>query len=147
MARPSILKAANPGQKLGVAVIGADGMGGYSTDEALRENLVAIADVDDNKIAQVMKSKVKDRPKPKIFNDYRKMLEECSRDIDVVLIATPDHNHAPAAIRAIDLGKHVFCQKPLAHNIQLWSFEGHLVLDGRGDCGAPQGRGAFLAAA
>ena len=45
------------------------------------------------------------------------MLDECAKDIDVVLIATPDHNHAPAAIRAINLGKHVFCQKPLAHNI------------------------------
>ena len=45
------------------------------------------------------------------------MLDECHKDIDVVLIATPDHHHAPAAIRAINCGKHVFCQKPLAHNI------------------------------
>ena len=58
-----------------------------------------------------------DQAAPKTFFDYRKMLEECKGDIDVVLIATPDHHHAPAAIRAIDLGKAVFCQKPLAHNI------------------------------
>ena len=45
------------------------------------------------------------------------MIEECQKDIDLVLIATPDHHHAPAAIRAIELGKAVFCQKPLAHNI------------------------------
>ena len=45
------------------------------------------------------------------------MLDECHKDLDVVLIATPDHHHAPAAIRAIHYGKHVFCQKPLAHNI------------------------------
>jgi predicted dehydrogenase len=45
------------------------------------------------------------------------MLDECHKDIDVVLIGTPDHHHAPAAIRAINYGKHVFCQKPLAHNI------------------------------
>jgi len=106
------------GKKLGVAVIGAGGMGGYSMDESLRENLVAIADVDDNTVAQVMKDKVKDLAKPKIFQDYRKMLEECQKDIDVVLIATPDHHHGPAAIRAMHLGKHVFCQKPLAHNIR-----------------------------
>ena len=54
---------------------------------------------------------------PHFFTDYRKMLEECQKDIDVVLIATPDHHHAPAAIRAIHLGKAVFSQKPLAHNI------------------------------
>ena len=45
------------------------------------------------------------------------MLEECHKDLDVVLIATPDHHHAPAAIRAIHLGKATFSQKPLAHDI------------------------------
>ena len=100
---PFLLAASNPGQKLGLAVIGAGGMGGYSMDCALNENLVAIADVDENTIANVMKDKVKDRAKPKIFHDYRKMLDECQRDIDVVLVATPDHHHAPAAIRAIRL--------------------------------------------
>ena len=118
LTRPTLLGSVLTGQKLGVAVIGAGGMGGYSMDESLRENLVAIADVDDNTIAQVMKEKVKDQAKPRIFNDYRKMLEQCQNDIDVVLIATPDHHHAPAAIRAMHLGKHVFCQKPLAHNIR-----------------------------
>jgi predicted dehydrogenase len=54
---------------------------------------------------------------PKVFHDYRKMLDECHKDLDAVLIATPDHNHAPAAIRAVNLGKATFCQKPLAHNI------------------------------
>ena len=114
---PLVLAAPAAGQKLGVAVIGAGGMGGYSMDMALRESLVAIVDVDDNTIAGIMKDKVKDRA-PKVFHDYRKMLDECHRDLDVVLVATPDHNHAPAAIRAIHLGKHTFCQKPLAHNIR-----------------------------
>ena len=114
---PIIRAAPDAAAKLGVAVIGAGGMGGYSVDMALREHLVALADVDDNIISSVMKDKVKDSAKPKIFRDYRKMLDECHSDIDVVLIATPDHHHAPAAIRAIDLGKHVFAQKPLAYNI------------------------------
>ncbi len=111
-------EAAN--SKLGVAVIAADGMGGYSFDSAMRERFVAVCDVDDNKLAGKLKQfgeKAKDRPAPKAFYDYRKMLDECHKDIDVVLIATPDHHHAPAAIRAIQLGKAVFCQKPLAHNI------------------------------
>jgi predicted dehydrogenase len=103
--------------KLRVAVVGAGGMGGYSVDCALQENLVALCDIDENTIASVMRDKVKDQAKPKIYYDYRKMLDESGKNIDVVLVATPDHNHAPAAIRAIDAGKHVFCQKPLAYDI------------------------------
>ena len=116
---PLVLAEGSPGAKLGVAVVGAGGMGGYSVDCALRERLVALVDVDENTLATVMKEKVKDlAPAPKIFYDYRKMLDECAKDIDVVLTATPDHNHAPAAIRAIHLGKAAFAQKPLAHNIR-----------------------------
>jgi predicted dehydrogenase len=116
---PLVLAEGSPGAKLGVAVVGAGGMGGYSVDCALRERLVALVDVDENTLATVMKEKVKDlAPAPKVFYDYRKMLDECAKDIDVVLTATPDHNHAPAAIRAIHLGKAAFAQKPLAHNIR-----------------------------
>src|SRR5208282_5523058 len=107
----------SPADKLRVAVIGVAGMGGYSLGCALSENLVAVVDVDEKNIANVMKNSVKETAEPKVFHDYRKMLDECHKDLDVVLIATPDHNHAPAAIRAIHYGKHVFCQKPLAHNI------------------------------
>lgn len=114
---PYIMAAPEPSKKLGVAVIGAAGMGGYSTDMAMRENFVAMVEVDDGRIAEIMNKKVKEGPKPKVYYDYRKMLDECHKDIDVVLIATPDHNHGPAAIRAINLGKHTFCQKPMAHNI------------------------------
>ncbi len=112
-----MLAQPSPVDKLRVAVIGAAGMGGYSVGCALSENLVALVDVDEKNIANVMKDSVKETAKPKIFHDYRKMLDACHKDLDVVLIATPDHNHAPAAIRAINYGKHVFCQKPLAHNI------------------------------
>ena len=114
---PFVLAQQSPADKLRVAVIGVAGMGGYSVASALREKLVAMADVDEKNIAKVMKDSVKETAKPKIYHDYRKMLDECRNDIDVVLIATPDHHHAPAAIRAIHDGKHVFCQKPLAHNI------------------------------
>ncbi|MGO8675744.1 MAG: Gfo/Idh/MocA family protein [Limisphaerales bacterium] len=117
---PSLLAAVSPNAKLGVAVVGAGGMGGYSFDSALNERLVAICDVDDKTMADRLKQfsqKFSDQPAPKAFYDYRKMLEECQNDIDVVLIATPDHNHAPAAIRSIHLGKATFSQKPLAHDI------------------------------
>jgi predicted dehydrogenase len=118
---PYVLGQPAPNAKLGVAVVGAGGMGGYSVGCALGERLVALVDVDDNTIANVMrdiKDKLKDKaPSPKVFCDYRKMLDECHKDLDAVLIGTPDHHHAPAAIRAIHLGKAAFAQKPLAHNI------------------------------
>jgi predicted dehydrogenase len=114
---PLVLAQQAQPDKLRVAVIGAAGMGGYSVGCALTEQLVALVDVDEKNITQVMRDSVKDSAKPKLFHDYRKMLDECHKDLDVVLIATPDHHHAPAAIRAINYGKHVFCQKPLAHNI------------------------------
>jgi len=112
---PYVLAA--QGDKLGVAVIGAEGMGSYSTDNALRERLVAFVEVDDGRAGKVQQKAKNCNPAPKVYYDYRKMLDECHKDIDVVLIATPDHNHAPAAIRAINLGKHCFNQKPMAHNI------------------------------
>ncbi len=117
---PSLLAAGSPNSKLGVAVIAVDGMGNYSFDCAMGERFVAACDVDDNRMAGKLKQftdRIKDRPAPRAYYDYRKMLEECQKDINVVLIATPDHHHAPAAIRAIHLGKAVFSQKPLAHNI------------------------------
>jgi len=119
---PYVLADKSPNAKLGVAVVGAGGMGGYSVGCSLGENPVAIVDVDDNTIAKVMANVTKRTkgkvPGPKIYHDYRKMLDECHKDLDVVLIATPDHHHAPAAIRAIHLGKAAFAQKPLAHNIR-----------------------------
>ena len=102
--------AAVTGRQVRVAVIGPVGMAGDAVGRALGENLVALVDVDEKNIATVMRESVKDVAKPKIFYDYRKMLDECHKDIDVVLISTPDHHHAPAAMRAIDYGKHVFCQ-------------------------------------
>ncbi len=115
---PYVLAQRSPNAKLGVAVVGAGGMGGYSVDCALRENFVAVVEIDDGRMAKIMQ-KIKGRNQdPKVFCDYRKMLDECHKDLDVVLVATPDHHHAPAAIRAIHLGKAAFAQKPLAHNIR-----------------------------
>lgn len=120
LSAPAILPAQSPNSTLGVAVVGAGGMGGYSVDNAVKERFVAMVDVDEGTIAQVtqrIKGPLKEQPLPKVYFDYRKMLDECHKDIDVVLVATPDHHHAPACIRAIHLGKAAFSQKPLAHDI------------------------------
>ena len=107
---PYVMAADAPTPKLGVAVVGAGGMGGYSVGCARRERLVALVDIDDRAVARVMKDiEAKDEgPKPKVYSDYRKMLDACHKDLDAVLVATPDHHHAPAAIRAIQLGKAAF---------------------------------------
>lgn len=103
--------------KLGIAVIGCGGMGSGNPGVAAGERLVALCDVDEGPIAKAVE-KLKDKAASvPVYYDYRKMIEEKQKEIDLVLIATPDHHHAPAAIRAMALGKHAFVQKPLAHDI------------------------------
>jgi predicted dehydrogenase len=111
---PNVLADRAPNDKLGIAVIGCGGQGGGNPGLAAGERLVALVDVDDKKLGEAVK-KVWwwSRGIPKTFSDYRKMFDECHKDIDAVLIATPDHHHAPAAIRAIQLGKSVFVEKPM----------------------------------
>ena len=114
---PAIFAAPAPNSKLGVAVIGCGGAGGGNPGAAAGERAVALVDVDDNTLGRA-RDAIKDRaPGLRTYCDYRKMFDECAKDLDVVLIATPDHHHAPAAIRAIKLGKAAFVQKPMAHNI------------------------------
>ncbi len=99
--------------KLNVAVVGAGGMGRYAVNTAATENLVALCDVDDVRAARAYK----DNPKARRFKDFRVMLDSMWKEIDAVAISTPDHTHFAAAMDAMERGKHVFVQKPLAHNI------------------------------
>jgi predicted dehydrogenase len=84
---------------------------------AAEENLVAIADVDDARLAAAATKVARLGGRPKPFFDYRRMFDAVHKDIDAVFIATPDHHHAPASMMAMQLGKHVFCEKPLCHDI------------------------------
>jgi len=114
---PAILAEPSPNSKLGVAVVGCGGAGGGNPGAAAGERAVALVDVDDNTLGKALQ-RIKGRaPGVRTYHDYRKMIDQCHKDLDVVLIATPDHHHAPAAIRAIKLGKAAFVQKPMAHNI------------------------------
>ena len=112
--RPATMPTAN--NKLNVAGIGCMGKGesdlaGISKSKDV--NIVALCDVDDRSLA---KAKQK-YPGAKTYNDFRKMLEE-QKDIDAVTVSTPDHMHAPAAMMAIKMGKHVYVQKPLTHTVE-----------------------------
>lgn len=103
--------------KLATAVIGCGGRGEASLAAALGERLVAVVDVDDSRVAAAARKAVESGARPRTFSDYRQMFDTMHQEIDAVFVATPDHHHAPAALRALQLGKHVFCEKPLCHDL------------------------------
>jgi predicted dehydrogenase len=105
--------AKGPNEKLNIAAIGVGGMGTGDVKSCAGENIVALCDADQNALDR----NAKQFTSAKQFRDFRKMLEEEQKNIDAVLIATPDHVHAVATMMALKMGKHVHCQKPLTHNV------------------------------
>lgn len=100
-----------PSEKLNIAGIGAGGRAKTDLPAFSRENIVALCDVDERSAAELFR-RWPDVPK---YKDFRVMLEK-QKDIDAVVIATPDHIHAVAAMTAMQLGKHAFVEKPMAHS-------------------------------
>ena len=106
----------SPGEALGVAHVGVGGMGRsdlHSVASAKNVRIVALCDVD---FANLYGA-AEEHPEAAIFKDYRVMLDRVGRDIDAVVVSTPDHMHGSVALAAMSLGKHVYCQKPIAHNL------------------------------
>jgi predicted dehydrogenase len=102
-----------PSNKVNLAAIGAAGMGGADLNGLSQYcNVVALTDVDWRHAAGSFEK----YPNAKRFKDFRKMFDEMSKSFDAVLVATPDHCHAIASMTAIQHGKHVYCEKPLAHS-------------------------------
>jgi predicted dehydrogenase len=99
--------------KLNVAIIGAGGRGRASINALVDENLVAFCDVDEVTAA----STYKDFPDVPRFQDFREMLDKKEKEIDAVVIATPDHTHFVATYASMVFGKHVLTEKPLVHNV------------------------------
>lgn len=105
-----------PSDKLNLAAIGAGGKGRSDIRNASnngKNNVVALCDIDINNA----KDSIERFPKAKFYKDFRLMLEEMKDTIDAVTISTPDHVHGVAAMVAMQLGMHVYVQKPLTHNI------------------------------
>jgi len=114
---PYVATAANRGEKLKLAVIGAGGQGGAGMGAARGEHLVAVADVDLGKRAATNVANAKKRfPNLKLYTDYRQLFDK-HPDLDAVWVATPDHSHFPASIRALESGAAVYCEKPLTHSL------------------------------
>jgi len=101
-----------PSEKLNVACIGIGGMGGADSGQMETENVIALCDVDWKQGADTFKK----YPKAKQYKDFRQMLEK-EKDIEAVTVSTPDHTHAVASMMAMKMGKHVYCQKPLTHDL------------------------------
>ena len=104
-----------PSEKLNIAGIGVGGMGAHNVGElAKTENIVAICDVDPENYAA---ETIKKYPQAKVWKDFRRMLDQ-QKDIDAVVIATPDHWHVPVALAAVRAGKDVYVEKPLGLSIE-----------------------------
>lgn len=102
-----------PSEKLNVACIGVGGKGFDDLMNASSENIVALCDVDEKRGAAGFEK----FPNAKKYHDFRKLLDKEEKNIDAVVVATPDHVHIPASVMAMRMGKHVYCEKPLGQNI------------------------------
>ena len=119
---PNLLQAANAKEKLNCVLIGCGGRGMTHLNEIVtqKQNLVAIVDVYEKNFDKVkgwLKNKQQDTAQLQTFTDYRKMFDRIGGQIDAVFIATPNHQHAPPAMLAMQLNKNVYCEKPVCHDI------------------------------
>jgi predicted dehydrogenase len=111
----------SPNERLDVAVIGVARRGEANLNEIESQNIVALCDVEADSLDRAAAR----FPRAARYDDFRKMLQSPKEKFDAVLIATADHTHAPATVMAMNLGKHVYCEKPLTHNV----FEARLVAE------------------
>lgn len=109
---PNFLRARNANEKLNIAIIGSGGRGAANLNGVSSENIVALCDFS---TAAVEKAAAKHKGAAK-FTDFRKVFDR-AKDFDAVVISTCEHTHAFATILALQHGKHVYCEKPLTHNI------------------------------
>ncbi len=102
-----------PSDKLNIAFVGCGGKGDQHIETLIGDNYVAFCDVDEVRAAE---SFLKFPGVPR-YKDFRKLLDEKGKDIDAVVITTPDHTHAAIALACMEMGKHVYVEKPLTYNI------------------------------
>jgi len=106
--------ATSPNEQLNIACIGVGGRGHGNIKGLCDENLVAFCDVDDARAAQKTYALF---PNVRRFRDFRKMFDVMENEIDAVVVSTPDHTHFHPSMWALERGKHLYCEKPMAHNV------------------------------
>src|SRR5688572_20944740 len=104
-------KVLSPSEKLNIGLIGAGGRAAENVRFVEQHNIVALCDVDESRASLFARYSA-----AKKYKDFRKMLD-AERSLDAVVVSAPDHIHATAAISAMKLGRHVYCEKPLARTI------------------------------
>lgn len=100
-------------EKLNIAAIGVANKGRHNLDQLTDHNIVALCDIDANYLHEAAMTFTK----AKLYRDYRKLMDEMASHIDAVVVSTADHTHAPITSIALQLGKHVYCEKPLTHTV------------------------------
>lgn len=120
----------SPSDRINIAIVGVAGRGQVAAIKSTSHNVVALCDVDQKRVIKARTAKgilnkmfdsaISDYEKKgtKWYSDYRLMFAEMTDKIDAVIISTPDHMHFPIALTAINLGKHVYCEAPLAHTVE-----------------------------
>ncbi len=103
----------SPNEKLNVAVIGVGGRGGANLNGVSSQNIVALCDVDENRAGNAFRR----FPGATKFQDFRRMLDKMEKQIDAVVVSTPDHTHFHPSMLALRSGKHLYCEKPMAHTV------------------------------
>jgi hypothetical protein len=102
-----------PGEKLRIACVGTGGKGRSDIQHCGTEQIVALCDADETMASGARKA----QPKAKFYLDWRELLDKEEKNIDAIVVSTPDHLHAAVASAAMKLGKHVYCQKPLTQTV------------------------------
>ena len=110
---PAILSSRSPNSKLGIAIIGAGGRGASNLEKMDSENIIALCDVDGTNLTKAATK----YPRARTYKDFRKLYEK-TKDIDAVVVSTAEHTHALATLPALQMGKHVYCEKPLTHDVR-----------------------------
>ena len=109
---PAVLRGQNLNEKLNIAIIGTGGRGGGNMNSVSSENIVALCDVHAASLAGAAEK----HPKARKVSDFRKLYDHAD-EFDAVVVSTCEHTHAFATLPALQLGKHVYCEKPLTHNV------------------------------
>jgi predicted dehydrogenase len=108
--------AKNPSQKIRIAYIGIGNQGAADIRQFEKTGLTEVVALCDTELGHHRTiTAIKQFPKAKLYRDFRRLLDENARDLDAVLVATPDFSHFPAAMQALSLGLHVYVEKPVAH--------------------------------
>ncbi len=111
-AAPAVVRGRGLNEKLNIAIIGAGGRGGSNLSDVSSENIVALCDVFENAVLRASQR----HPKAGKFTDFRRVYDRAN-EFDAVVVSTTEHTHAFATLPALQLGKHVYCEKPLTHNV------------------------------